>query len=75
MRTQGRFIFTLYKSEKNDIEVRENMHFAHSITYMENIAQRSGFKLELQPEIIHEYDYGKAQAGLIIVLTNELKQE
>lgn len=69
LRPQGHFIFTLYKSENQQIEVRENMHFAHSIDYLQNIIQQTGFKLESLSEIIHEYDHGKAQPGLIVVLT------
>ena len=64
----GRFIFTLYKSKENNIEVRENIHFAHSADYVQNTAHKYGLKPELISDITHEFDYGKPQPGLIVVL-------
>jgi predicted TPR repeat methyltransferase len=64
----GRFIFILYKCNENDIEIRENIHFAHSLVYVQNTAHKNGLKPEMIFDITHEFDYGKPQPGLIVVL-------
>ncbi|MCI0507113.1 MAG: tetratricopeptide repeat protein [Gammaproteobacteria bacterium] len=64
----GYFIFTLYKSNDADIEIRDNMHFAHSERYIRALAAQSGFKaVDIEP-VVHEYEHDQPQPGFIVIL-------
>ena len=66
--TDGIFIFTLYKSDNGNISIRNNIHFAHSISHIEDCAKQAGLNVELTNEVIHEFDFGQPQWGYAVVL-------
>jgi predicted TPR repeat methyltransferase len=68
LKSGGVFVFTLYRSEGESIVVRHNLHFAHSKTYIINVAAAAGFEVTKLDEEVHEYESGEAQAGWLIAL-------
>ena len=64
----GHFIFTLYQSAHDDIEIRDNMHFAHSKKYIEKVAKQSGFKVKGIKAVVHEYEHEQPQPGFLVSL-------
>ena len=63
-------MFTLYKSNGSDIEIRDNMHFAHSEAYIRNTAAQCGLQvLEIKP-VVHEYEHDQPQPGFVVSLQN-----
>ena len=68
LRPGGRLMFTAYRSEEGDIAVRDNLHFGHSPEYLRRTAVAAGLEVLRLDEAVHEYDYGEAQAGLVVVL-------
>ena len=68
LNSAGYFIFTLYKSSDADIEIRDNMHFAHSEKYIRELADQSGFNVVSIEPVVHEYDHDQPQPGFIVVL-------
>jgi len=68
LNSDGCFIFTLYKSNDADIEIRDNMHFAHSEHYIRTIAVQSGLSAVHIEPAIHEYEHEQPQPGFIVTL-------
>lgn len=68
LRPGGRMVFTAYSSSEADIAVRHNYHFAHSRNYLEKTAAAQHLLVERLDETVHEYEYGQAQAGFLVVL-------
>ena len=66
--SDGYFIFTLYKSNDADIEIRDNMHFAHSENYIRTIAAQVGLTIANIEPVIHEYEHEQPQPGFIVTL-------
>ena len=64
----GRFIFTLYESNQSDIEIRDNLHFAHSQKYIGKVAEQAGFGVHSIEQVVHEYENEQPQAGLVVSL-------
>lgn len=64
----GHFIFTLYKSNHDDIEIRDNMHFAHSKQYIERVSSEVGFKVKEIKSVVHEYENEQPQPGFVVSL-------
>lgn len=64
----GYFVFTLYRSESEAIEVRQNLHFAHSAAYVQETAQAANLQLALLEQQVHEYYLGEPQAGWVVAL-------
>jgi len=64
----GHFIFTLYKSNQEDIEIRDNLHFAHSEQYIRRVASESGFEVVTIKDVVHEYEQEQPQAGFVVSL-------
>ena len=62
------FIFTLYESNDADIEIRDNMHFAHSEQYIRTIAAQSGLNVVKIEPVVHEYEHEQPQPGFIVTL-------
>ncbi len=70
LKSNGWFIFTLYKSNEADIEIRDNMHFAHSEEYIRKTVEQSGLKLVGVEQVIHEYEHDQPQPGYLVILKN-----
>jgi len=68
LKPDGYFVFTLYKSSDADIEIRDNMHFAHSEKYVRELAASEGLNVVGIEPVVHEYDQDQPQAGFIVVL-------
>jgi len=68
LKSDGYFIFTLYKSNGADIEIRDNMHFAHSEQYIRSIVTQPGFDVASIEPVIHEYEHEQPQPGFIVTL-------
>lgn len=68
LKSDGYFIFTLYKSNDADIEIRDNMHFAHSEHYIRTIATQAGLTTASIEPVIHEYEHEQPQPGFIVTL-------
>ena len=64
----GHFVFTLYESKHNDIEIRDNMHFAHSEKYIEQVAKQAGLHIKQIKPVIHEYEHEQPQPGFVVSL-------
>jgi len=64
----GYFVFTLYKSDVADIAIRDNMHFAHSDTYIRNTAADTGWDVLEIKTVVHEYEHEQPQPGFIVSL-------
>jgi predicted TPR repeat methyltransferase len=64
----GVFVFTLYRSESEAVMVRYNLHFAHSESYVQEIAQQANLQLVLLEQEVHEYDLGEPQPGWVAAL-------
>ena len=64
----GRAVFTAYRAERADIEVRHNLHFAHHPDYLQRAAAAAGFGVESLADCVHEYEHGQPQPGLLVVL-------
>jgi predicted TPR repeat methyltransferase len=64
----GMFVFTLYRSETEAVEVRHNLHFAHSAVYVHGTAQGANLQLASIEQKVHEYDHGEQQPGWVAVL-------
>ena len=72
LNANGYFIFTLYKSNDADIEIRDNMHFAHSEQYVRMISDQSGLSvIDIEP-VIHEYEHEQPQPGFIVTLKKNI---
>lgn len=69
IKPSGHFVFTLYKSKHNDIEIRDNMHFAHSEKYIEQVAMQAGFNVKQIKPVIHEYEHEQPQPGFVVSLS------
>lgn len=69
-RTQsaGYVVFTAYKSNGDDVEIRDNMHFAHSENYIRQVARNSGFEVRTIKPVIHEFEYEQPQPGFVVTL-------
>jgi len=68
LNSDGYFIFTLYKSSDADIEIRDNMHFAHSENYIRSLAAQSNLNVIKIEPAVHEYEHDQPQPGFIVVL-------
>jgi predicted TPR repeat methyltransferase len=64
----GRFVLTAYRSNQGPIEIRHNLHYAHSLPYIEESASAAGLRLESAEEVTHEFDAGVAQPGWLVTL-------
>ncbi|WP_374636150.1 tetratricopeptide repeat protein [Agrobacterium salinitolerans] len=73
----GLFAFTVYPNDKGDRlgfgpcinpELAKAGCFSHGSAYIEAIAERSGFKLLEQGEVVHEFSEGHIEMGLLTVL-------
>lgn len=71
LKKNGKFIFTIYKSKDDDIEVRDNFHFAHSEKYIHSTARECGLVVNSISDINHENENGHRQAGLLVILENK----
>ena len=67
----GHFVFTVYKSPNEPVQVRENYHFAHSERYLRHAAEQASLRLITLQDSVHEYDHGVAQDGYLIELGHE----
>ena len=67
----GYFIFTLYKSNEANIEIRDNMHFSHSEQYIRLIADQSGLAVTQIEPVVHEYDHEQPQPGFLVILKKD----
>ena len=67
----GHLIFTVYKSNGDDIEIRDNMHFAHSENYVRQVADKAGFAVGDVKPIVHEFEHEQPQAGFLVVLNRQ----
>jgi predicted TPR repeat methyltransferase len=67
----GYFIFTLYKSSEADIEIRDNMHFAHSEQYIRTITAQSGLTVTQIEPVVHEYEHEQPQPGFLVTLKKD----
>jgi predicted TPR repeat methyltransferase len=68
LKPDGVFVFTLYRSESEPIEVRHNLHFAHSESYIVQTAQTAKLQVQLLEKHVHEYDAEVPQAGWMVTL-------
>ena len=68
MAAGGRVVFTAYRGEKAEIEVRHNLHFAHHPDYLVRVAGLAGFRVESIIDCVHEYENGLPQGGLLVGL-------
>jgi predicted TPR repeat methyltransferase len=64
----GAFVFTLYRSESEEVMVRYNLHFAHSEVYVRRIADAAGLQVVLLEQKVHEIDLGEPQPGWVVAL-------
>jgi len=71
MNPDGYFIFTLYRSHQQDVEIRDNLHFAHSENYIREISQASGFNILDIKSVTHEYEHDQPQAGFVVSLSKK----
>jgi predicted TPR repeat methyltransferase len=66
--SQGLFAFTLYRSGEEPIEIRQNHHFGHSRSYLDEVIARTGWTpLDIR-ETVHETADGIPQAGFAVLL-------
>lgn len=68
MRPGASFVFTLYRSEDAAIQVRNNLHFAHSREHLLERSAEAGLSLLSLEAVIHEYNDGVAEPGWVVVL-------
>ncbi len=64
----GHFLFTVYQSAEQPIQVRGNYHFAHHADYLRNRAAQAGLAVLALQSIVHEYEGGVAQPGYLVCL-------
>ncbi len=68
LRDGGQVLFTAYRAERGDVEVRHNLHFAHRPEYLRRVAADSGFEIDSLTDCVHEFEHGVAQPGLLVVM-------
>ena len=66
--SSGHVVFTAYRSSGDDIEIRDNMHFAHSENYLRQVATNAGFHVHSIKPVVHEYEHEQPQAGFVVTL-------
>jgi predicted TPR repeat methyltransferase len=71
LRDQGYFVFTLYKSDIEEIVIRDNIHFAHSEKYVKSCASAVGLKIVEIEYVVHEFDSGRPQPGFVVILQKQ----
>ena len=64
----GLLIFTLYRSNGEPVEIRDNMHFAHSESYIKDLAAALSFEPVTVDEVVHEYENNIPQPGFVVCL-------
>jgi len=64
----GVFLFTTYKSQGDAVQIRNNLHFAHSADHIRKTAGAAGLRVARLDEVIHEYDFGEPQRGYAVCL-------
>lgn len=64
----GKFVFSLFKAQENEIELNSFIMYSHSHLYINQLADRTGFKVCYQKEDVHEYHGEHAVTGLVYLL-------
>lgn len=64
----GHCAFTCYRSDREDISVRHNRHFAHSRDYLARCAAETGLVVNQINEVVHETERGIEQPGYAVLL-------
>ncbi len=69
LRPGGRLLFTAYRPQgEAPVEVRRNLHFAHSRDTLRDAGATAGFASTALGEVVHEYDHGVAQPGWLVAM-------
>jgi predicted TPR repeat methyltransferase len=65
----GKFAFTLQLAESGSYRVGADLRYAHSATYVQDVARIVGLRVELLEEATTRSEAGVAVAGFVVVLT------
>jgi len=71
LRKNGLFVFTLFKSDGDDIAASDFRCYLHSRAYVTAQAAQSGFRVEAIQEAVHEYRDNRPIEGLVVSLRKE----
>lgn len=64
----GRFLFTTFVSSDRDYGINTFKMYSHSATYVQGLAERTGFRVVRQKEDVHEYHGRRPVRGMIWVV-------
>lgn len=62
----GTFVFTLYRSSGDAVEVRQDLYFAHSREHIERRCGEAGLAVLALNEVVHEMHSGLPQPGWVV---------
>jgi predicted TPR repeat methyltransferase len=69
--SNGLFVFSTQHFMGEGFKLGDDMRYAHSVAYLEQLAQTCGFKIETIQQASMRQDRGVDVAGLIVILSNE----